>query len=373
MKILYLINVPYGWIKQRPHFFAEYLSKDHDVTVFQQRYLHNPFKKSTQVHDEEMVSNSFRIFDYYKKKKKRFIPNIFVTILNKTIISVLSRKVKGKYDIIWFSSPMVYKRLKFLVSNAKYIVYDCMDDYLEFPETKNDSLRKELIFSEEKELLNKASLTIFSADYLRKKVFARYNISHPYVIVNNAIEIPQIEDINISSKICNDIKKFEKNFIYIGTISEWFDFKTILEVLNKCEDINFVLIGPRTVTIPAHPRLHYYGPVEHNRIFPIMSLAYALVMPFLVNELIRSVNPVKLYEYIYSGKPVIAVRYEETEKFEDFVYLYNNSSDFIHIIKTIENVKPTDIYLGNCRNFVTSNTWQSRCKIINEALINLKL
>ena len=33
-KILYLMHVPWGWIKQRPHFIAENLSKYYKVNVF---------------------------------------------------------------------------------------------------------------------------------------------------------------------------------------------------------------------------------------------------------------------------------------------------------------------------------------------------
>lgn len=33
-QILYLMHVPWGWIKQRPHFFAEYLAKDLIVDVY---------------------------------------------------------------------------------------------------------------------------------------------------------------------------------------------------------------------------------------------------------------------------------------------------------------------------------------------------
>ena len=32
-QILYLMHIPWGWIKQRPHFFAEKLAKDVIVDV----------------------------------------------------------------------------------------------------------------------------------------------------------------------------------------------------------------------------------------------------------------------------------------------------------------------------------------------------
>ena len=46
-KILYLMHIPWGWIKQRPHFLAELLSIDFDVDVF--------YKKPTIVSKKRFV------------------------------------------------------------------------------------------------------------------------------------------------------------------------------------------------------------------------------------------------------------------------------------------------------------------------------
>ena len=43
-------------------------------------------------------------------------------------------------------------------------------------------------------------------------------------------------------------------------------------------------------------------------------------MPFKLNDIIRDVDPVKLYEYISMGKPVISVYYKEVNQFRDFVF-----------------------------------------------------
>ena len=46
MKILYLMHVPWGWIKQRPHFFAEYLANDFAVDVY--------FRKPTRIRKKHL-------------------------------------------------------------------------------------------------------------------------------------------------------------------------------------------------------------------------------------------------------------------------------------------------------------------------------
>ena len=369
-RVLYLTNVPWGWIKQRPHFLAEYLSKDFEVTVFQQHYLVNPFKKSVLVADRVEETDTFHVKEYFLLPHKKFIPKFLITHINNLIVRLLSLRLSHHYDVIWFASAMVYNRFKFLAHRGNSIIYDCMDDYLEFPETKSNIKKASLIKIEEEELLKRATLTIFSADYLRKKVFSRYELSVPYIIVNNAIEIPKY-DAKVISKHCEVISKLQKPFVYIGTVSEWFDFSLVLRVLDNNKDVNFVIVGPKLVPIPIHPRLHYLEPVDHDQVFSIINSSYVLVMPFVVNELIKSVNPVKLYEYIYSGKPVIAARYEETEKFRDFVYLYSDFNEFNQIVDIINNETRTPDYIKQCKMFAENNTWAKRCEIVNNAIKEL--
>ena len=125
-----------------------------------------------------------------------------------------------------------------------------------------------------------------------------------------------------------------------------------------------MLIGPSNVTIPIHPQIHYVGTIKRGYIFPFMKYAYALVMPFVVNELIRSVNPVKLYEYIYTGKPVIAPRYKETEAFEGFVYLYSSPEEFVKAVMNAGDKEMNEDYREKCIAFLRNNTWACRCKTI---------
>ena len=42
----------------------------------------------------------------------------------------------------------------------------------------------------------------------------------------------------------------------------------------------------------------FHGPIEHSRLIENKELYDVLIMPFIRNELIESVDPVKLYEYI---------------------------------------------------------------------------
>ena len=373
-KILYLTAVPWGWIKQRPQFLAEVLSNSFEVDVFS--------KKSYAIKSSDLLNKAETQYKHLKLKSFRILPFAAIPIIrhlplgwiNKLMLKFQIASIK-KYDIIWVASASLYNLLKNRIKKNQILIYDCMDDVLEFPGTKNSHKRTAICLRNENQLLHDASLVFCSADYLKNKIVNRSGISAEKVmVVNNAIEIPN----NLSEKPKEprtkdiiQILKNNKSLVYIGTIDEWFDFESVLHVLDNRPELHMVLIGPMRGALPRHDRLHYMGTVPHNEIFHIMPHAFALMMPFKLNELIRSLNPVKLYEYIYAGVPVIATKYGETLKFNKYVNLYTDKHDLLKIVSRITE-NPTTIDIEDSRNFVKENTWKKRGEIINEQLNVIK-
>ena len=371
-RILYLMSVPWGWIKQRPHFLAEELAKYYKVDVY--------YKKSTAIKSKNLLTDLpedihnlqiryFRVFPFYAIP---IIRNLKLDIIN-TLLCFFQFPAIKRYDYVWVPSPRLYNLIAPLLSDNQKVIFDCMDDAAEFGNYSEDSPARKAVLENEKRLLKRTDFLFFSASYLRDKVLGRAGMLHrESLIVNNAIEMPdKTTSLSIPREMQQKIdvvKQLSRPLMYIGTIAEWFDFETVIKALNQDKKLNLVLIGPNNVAIPTHPQIHYLGTIKRDFIFNFMDLAYALVMPFKVNELIKSVNPVKLYEYIYTGKTVIAPRYQESEAFSEFVYLYSSFDEFVEAINSGESAKKGEKYLQRCEDFLRKNTWKKRCDIIHDYL-----
>lgn len=374
-RILFLMTIPWGWIKQRPHFIAEKLSRNNKVDVFYKIPLKVSKKDLlTQVPSD---NNNLQVFDYFILPFERLpiLKYFRFSIVNKLFLHLYIKNI-NQYDVVWFTSPTLYSLLANRIGKSKIVVYDCMDDMAEFGLSAVNIKVKKTVLSAEKRLLERANVVFCSAAYLKNKILTRAGLEEKEaVVVNNAIEIPGDNGSNILPDevlaLLLKIESYNNNIMYIGTISEWFDFKTILYALEKDNSLNVTLIGPSQVEIPKHNRIIYLGTIGREYLFHFMKYAKALIMPFVVNELIRSVNPVKLYEYIYSGRPVIASRYGETEKFSDFAYLYSNQEEFCRILDEIDKTIVDDNYLEKCRNFVKNNTWEQRCSMMESVLAGI--
>ena len=116
-KILFLMHVPWKWIKQRPQFIAEGLSLDNQVLVISDDRV-----KSTNGGKKNGLKHIQYASLRFLSKLKIFQKLSF--ILN----SIHLRWLAGKCDIIWFNYPNQIAYFNDQVLMKKQIVYDCMDD-----------------------------------------------------------------------------------------------------------------------------------------------------------------------------------------------------------------------------------------------------
>lgn len=348
-KILYFTQVPWGWIKQRPQFLAEELASYYDVdVVFFHDYKKYP-KEGMKVGIKQLI----------RLPLERILAVFFINQLLAYIQLYFLRK---KYDIIWLTS---YKQYKYFSAHNDHqiIIYDCMDDVLEFPGAKN---KKKSIMEQESLLFKEANYVFCSAEHLRSTLIDRYG-QRSIVVINNAVSNTiERSPLNLPNALQQLLPVESLNITYIGTIAEWMDWKLLKFLVETNNNVRINLFGPIACIVPDLPeRICLHGPIDYKYVSAVMNASDILIMPFLVTELIKSVNPVKLYEYIYSGKPCLAPRYGESAPFGEYVYLYNDSTECCYLIRKIEaaGCAPKQSK-DNCRLYALKNTWSQRAASI---------
>lgn len=363
-RILYLMHVPWRWVKQRPHYLAEQLAAFYEVEVcFRKMYfvgkqLANDLPSAVPVHELFVIPPER--FDVIWK-------------LNCRLFGFQLRNVIGSYDLVWITHPLMLDLVESVLPAGIKVVYDCMDDALEFPRiTKNSRLRQHVSSSEGK-LATRSDVVFASTQTLKERISTRYGMPKHIEVLPNAIFLEKEEPGEVvRPDIAAAFHTAHCTLTYIGTVSEWFDFRLVLDTLDTCTEVTVLLFGPTEVPIPRHERLHHFGPVEHRQIYAIMALSNALIMPFKVNHLILGVDPVKLYEYIFACRPVVAVDYPEMGKFSEYVYLYGSDAEFR---KLVTNVAANRLSLktsaDNHRSFASANTWGARTQWIQSVIDRL--
>lgn len=346
-KMLYCMHIGWNWIKQRPHFIAEELANHYDLTVIS-NYTYRQNKRYAIAHPKNFELRQFYkipLIDHYKGIR---------------ILNVLLKKIYYSYiikinnpDYIYVMSPSAVRFLP--QTHTHIIIYDCMDDMVEFT---SDVKEKKKIFFEEKKLIELSHIVIVSSEHLRKCLIDRYPVMKHKLctVVKNGF----------NGDILSEVSWNKKNGIfticYFGTIAEWFNFDFILRSLEAIPDIYYLLIGPLQsgCSIPQHERIIYTGTVKHEELENAVSDVDAFMMPFILTKLIESVDPVKLYEYINFNRNIICVEYPEVKRFERFVFFYNEYDSFITQIEIMKSMKTVKYGSEERKKFLSQNTWKQR-------------
>lgn len=166
---------------------------------------------------------------------------------------------------------------------------------------------------------------------------------------------------------------------YTGNICHRIDYALIKTVCEAHPDKNLVMVGPRNhaghteIDLDAIANLHFLGPKRLEQLPAYLAHFDLLILPFLINEVTRSIYPLKINEYLASGKPVVATPFsEDIQTFDQVISLETEHRHFAQAIaRELEGNSPEK---SKFRNEVASkNTWEERAhtfwKLLRGALV----
>jgi glycosyltransferase involved in cell wall biosynthesis len=122
---------------------------------------------------------------------------------------------------------------------------------------------------------------------------------------------------------------------YFGSLHEWIDFALIEWLARQRPQWSFLLVGHEAVDIGSLrnlPNVHLPGAQPYAEL-PRWAAAFdAAIIPYRLNRQVANANPLKLREYLATGKPVVSVRNPEIEKFAQWVRIADNRESFLEAL-----------------------------------------
>lgn len=341
----------WGWIKQRTHLLVEQLDThfDWDVYVIYKFQLKNRSTLGNKDRMRKGIGLPLLPFPYTSIKVLETIDKLIWRTLFKMY------RFFGGYNVVVVTHPLLFKYVAGIIDK---VIYDLHDDNAEF---YGNNYLADQIAQQNERLLAYADLVIFSSAYLRNKFLNKVQTENTGLIRNaHGLSMEHIELNYFSKKVAVGNNQSYKIF-YFGTISEWFDYPALLTLLEQLENVEIHLVGPLDGKRIVHPRLRYYGAMPHTDMLRFVRKADAFIMPFIVNELILGVDPVKLYEYLAYPVPVFAKRYPEIEYFNDLIEFYDTNSELLNLVRNaMVRQKAASVYFDERIAFLKANSWTAR-------------
>lgn len=125
---------------------------------------------------------------------------------------------------------------------------------------------------------------------------------------------------------------------YVGALGPWFDVEAVEAAVRAFPEWRFQLAGqvedPEVAALSGLPNLETVGEIPFTDVHRFLSGLDVALVPFRDLPLTRAVDPVKLYEALAMGLPVVARRLPETERWaEPLVYLYDDPQGFVRQVR----------------------------------------
>jgi glycosyltransferase involved in cell wall biosynthesis len=105
--------------------------------------------------------------------------------------------------------------------------------------------------------------------------------------------------------------------------------------------------------------VHFLGEKPYSELPKYLYWFDVCIIPFKLTPLIEATHPVKFYEYLSSGKPVVSAKLPELLPYNDLCYLADSKEDFLNKIEI--GLKEDNLETKRKRiEFAKSNTWDDR-------------
>jgi glycosyltransferase involved in cell wall biosynthesis len=243
------------------------------------------------------------------------------------------------------------------------LVFDCMDDHAGFSNNATEVIKRET------KLMESADLVVTSSAKLHEKALAFNDNS---ILVRNGTDFEMFHTLTPNGKL----DQMKHPIIgYHGAISEWFDPGVVQRCAEKHPEWNFVLIGStlgcEVNGLKKLTNVHLLGEMPYKDLPGYLHYFDACIIPFKVCELTLATNPVKFYEYISSGKPVVSVKLPEMVQYADICYLYEGDEEFekgilAALAERDERLKAERIDVAR------KSSWDQRFQDIHEHLLKME-
>ena len=190
------MGIDWYWIKQRPQFIAELLSKDYDISVVYQKEI---VKKIELRKNRDELKNSLALPILPYRDKSFIVHTIQRFIFEQRIKNI------HEFDMIWIGHPLLYRYVP--SSFQGKIIYDCMDNHIALC---TDLKIKEVICKSEEELIGRADLIFVSSMNLKKRIETKYQYMNA-VLIRNGEEIFR-GAIDQLKRFKDDVKEVAQGF-----------------------------------------------------------------------------------------------------------------------------------------------------------------
>ena len=245
-------------------------------------------------------------------------------------VRVLLALWRRRVDAAWIFHPMGLGTAR--RAHPRGVVYYCTDD-----QSANPGVDAQQIRSMERALVREATHAIATAKPLADRLAG--DAKRVSVIPNVAdTELFSVDANGASHPVLTTIDRLPRPRLgYLGNLASYkIDLSLVYELAGKRSDWTFVLAGPRNmgdtknnvVENGAPPNVAFVGAVPFEYAPAVMDRFDVCLLPSARHEVMGASFPLKFFEYLMRGKPIVSRRLPTLEPYSDWYLPAESPEEF---------------------------------------------
>ncbi len=345
-------NIP---LFQRPQHLAKQLANQKCLVFYEASNIVD------KIDFIKKIDNNFYLVNYDNLMFNKFI---------NTKLSMINTVPKYLYtaSTCWDFDDKV---LKSYIDKGYRFIYDYLDALSpELAGTDKIPVNVEKIHNYVINNVNNA-FVVTTADSLYEDMLKKRKTDKNLVFACNGVNIEDFQKLNkkvvLEDRFKEVIKK-GKVIGYYGALASWFDYDLVKYIAKKRPEYNIVLIGAKYDTsfdkenLNEYENIHYFEPKKYYELPYYAKHFDVCTLPFVLNEITYSTNPIKIFEYMAMGKPIVSTDLKECRKYKS-VNIGHTKEEFLNLIdKQLENNDQN--YKNILKKEAKENTWEEKAKTI---------
>lgn len=224
-------------------------------------------------------------------------------------------------------------------------------------------------------LRNEEVVCVATADKLYREVRAVRKLNCG--LVTNGVDIAHFsverDKRHIPAQLRNIVSRGNPIIGYFGALAKWFDYELVARISERRPDYEIVLIGPDyDGSLYAHhlnklPNVTLLGTVDYKMLPRYACWFDIATIPFQINDITESTSPIKLFEYMALGHPIVTTDMPECRKYRS-VLIGRDSNHFVEQIDRALTLRDDLSYRLLLRQEAEQNSWASKADVIVKLL-----
>ncbi len=245
------------------------------------------------------------------------------------------------------------------------VVYYCVDDFTQWPGMDQPELVRDM----ENKLLAKADLVAAVSENLRATRTAAHG---PTRLLTHGVDVEHFAGADAFHPDPPELAGLGRPLLgFYGLIDGRLDMDLLERVLEARPDWTVACIGALhggadvaagLAKLERHPNFRRVPAVPYGRLPALASRFDAAVLPYVVNAGTSSINPLKLREYIATGRPVVSTPLPESVRLKGAVRIAGGARDFIAAVEeALADTSPPALR----RAALAGETWEDKARLLS--------